>query len=145
MPTFIVHTLDQAGAALTAAAKSGASVTLMSAPSAATGVGGAYFQRMIAEARRAVPGAVSTAVLDCGSSAGFALAALRAGAEAVHVSGDPAVIAKLVDIATQTGGAVVSDVTAPLADLRQSSDPFAHATELLGGVETAGCAMKRHP
>ena len=74
---------------------------------AAAGMGVAYFLEMIAEARRAVPSVPSLAVLDCGDAPGLALGALRMGAEAVRLEAPPMVLAKVSDIAAQTGAKLI--------------------------------------
>jgi hypothetical protein len=97
----IVHTTSEAAAALEAAAETACPVALNSPPNASHWLGSGYFLAMIAAARREVPEAISIAVLDCGTSAGHALAALAAGVEAVRVSAPRPVLAKIRQIATK--------------------------------------------
>lgn len=97
----VVHSLDQARAALAAAAALGAPVVLQSAPAAAGYLGPAGFLALV----RLAGGGVD-AVVDCGAAPGHALAALRAGARHVSVTAAPAVMDKLSDMARQYGAVV---------------------------------------
>ena len=102
-PRIIVHNADHARAALGAADRRGLAITLQSPPDAAAYMGAAYFQEVIALARDDHPGAEATAVLDCGAEPGLALAALRAGIEAVIFTGNKDSGSILADIPRQLG------------------------------------------
>ena len=123
-PIVIVHGLDDARAALAAAAELGVAVILRSAPGAAAYLGAATFREMVAEAARAHPGVAVTAVLDCADDPGLALNALREGVKAVRVAVAPAVEARIADIAAQVG-AVLDDDDGPALDLLYADDPCA--------------------
>jgi hypothetical protein len=118
----IVHDLAQAEAALAVAAELSVPITLMSPPGAAAYQGVGYFAAMVEEARRAVPTAVATAVLDCGDAPGLALAALRHGIDAVRIEAPAKIRARIADIAKQTGGALVTGRVAAL-DLATAREP----------------------
>ena len=74
-----VHSLDQARAALAAAAALDRPVTLVSAPGAAGYAGVAWFRKVVDLAAADQPGVTVTAVLDCADKPGLVLAALRQG------------------------------------------------------------------
>lgn len=130
MPHVIVHTLEETCAALEATAETGRSLTLFSPPGAVYSIGIGYFLAMIEAARRRTPAARSLAVLDCGAAPGLALAALRAGAEAVLLTGAPAVLDKVADIATQLGSTLLREMPVDTLDLRGHPDPQAAALAL---------------
>ena len=102
----IVHSLDHAKAALSAAAELGVPVTLLSAPGAAAYLGAAVFREMIAEASRVHPRVALTAVLDCGDNPGLALNALRRGVKVVRLEAPADVRSRVADIAAQSGAAL---------------------------------------
>jgi hypothetical protein len=97
----IIHSLFQATAALTASARAGRPVVLVSAPDAGGYVGPGWFQALVAAAREAAPDARCSTFLDCGENVGAALAALRAEVEGVIFTGRPDVARRLADIARQ--------------------------------------------
>ncbi len=102
----VVHSLDQARAALAAAASLKRPVVLASAPGAGCYAGPSWFQSLTALAQASYPEAQMEAVLDCGAEAGVALAALRMGFKRVGFSGGAGARAKLEDIARALGAAV---------------------------------------
>ncbi len=117
----IVHSLDHAKAALSAAAELGVPVTLLSAPAAAAYLGAAVFREMTAEASRVHPGVALTAVLDCGDSPGLALNALRRGIKVVRLEATADVRSRVADIADQLGAALDDDGDGAL-DLLDTAD-----------------------
>ena len=117
----IVHNLDHARAAMSAAAELGVAVTLLSPPAAAY-LGAAVFRHMIAEAARGCPNLDYRAVLDCGGDAGLALGALREGIEVVRLQAAEDVRAKVADIAAQSGAAL-DEEPGPALDLAAVDDP----------------------
>ena len=117
----IVHSLDHAKAALSAAAELGVPVTLRSAPGAAAYLGAAVFRDMIAEAVRTYPGVALTAVLDCGDNPGLALNALRQGIKVVRLEAAADVRSRVADIAAQSGAAVDEERDSVL-DLLDTAD-----------------------
>jgi fructose/tagatose bisphosphate aldolase len=112
----IVHSLEDARAALAAAAELGLPVTLRSAPGAAAYLGAQIFREIIETARAEYPEVDAVGILDCGENAGFALAALRHGIERVRVDLPAETRARVADIARQHGGALDDD-PAPALDL----------------------------
>lgn len=99
----MIHSLAHAVAALEAAEDAGASVTLLSPPDFAAYGGAGFFNAIVRRARAKVPAAKSEAVIDCGDAPGLALAALRAGAEAVRFGGRRIVREKIAAIAAAHG------------------------------------------
>jgi hypothetical protein len=75
----ITHTLDHARHALHAAAESGCSVTLQSAPDAAHSAGSLYLKAMVDAACEEYPGVECQLIVDCGDDAMTAFQALRCG------------------------------------------------------------------
>jgi len=117
----IVHSLEDARAALAAAAERGAPVTLQSAPSAGVHGGVGWFERMVAAACAEFPQAPVRAVLDCGDAAGAVLEAVRWLKEpgrmkiVLRFTGDAATAGRLADIAGQAGITLVRDAVDQLA------------------------------
>jgi fructose/tagatose bisphosphate aldolase len=120
----IVHTREHVSAALAAASDLGVALTLRSAPGAATYLGAAYFQAMVADARAEWPDVAVTAVLDCGDAPGVALGALRHGMTHIRFTGARKVRAKIADIAAALGGALDDDHRQAL-DLLDIANPEA--------------------
>ncbi len=131
MPHIIVHTLAETCAALQAAAEAEVFVTVQSPPNAVRSLGIGYFQAMLDAARRQVPAARSLGVLDCGPAPGLAVAALKAGIEAVRVTAEPAVLDKLAEIATQSGARLFRDPPDAVLDLQDHPSPLAAARGFL--------------
>lgn len=129
-PVVVVHTAAQATAALKAAARAGRPIVLASPPVASASMGAGMFQAIIAAAREAEPDARSLAVLDCGDRPGDAMAALRAGIEAVCFRGAPDLTEKLEDIAEQSRARVLTGLSVSL-DLMGKHDPEAAVFGLL--------------
>ena len=107
-PQIVVYALADARAALAAAAECGTSITLVSPAGAAAFGGPAWFRELMAQAHDAVPAAAFDSVLDCASEAGLAMAAIREGVDAICIDGPSDVRAKIQDIATQSGCAIVA-------------------------------------
>ena len=116
-PVIIIHSLPHAVAALTAAAEAGRPVVLASAPDAGIYAGPGWFREVLRAAREAVPTALFGALLDCGDDAGAAMAAIRAGVEAIVFTGRAGVAARLADIAAQSGARLVAQRPAAAHDL----------------------------
>lgn len=124
-PRFMVHSLDQAEAALRAAADCGIAVILESPPDAAYSWGAPYFVKLIAAAQDASPNARCEAIFDCGDAPGLALEALRHGVKTLRLTGKPDVIARVADIAQQQGARVEEQARAePLLDLNGAHAPY---------------------
>jgi len=130
-PVIVIHNLAHARAALAAAAEAGVPVTLISAPAAAAYLGAAVFREIVATARREVPGAEATAVLDCGDARGLALNALRHGLKAVCLKAPADVLARVADIARQLDAVVLERVEGPALDLLDAADPLAACRQWL--------------
>ncbi len=128
----IVHSLDHARAALSAAGRAGLAVTLRSAPGAAAYLGASVFAGMIAEAARVNPGVAFTAVLDCGADPGLALNALRQGIGCIRIDVPAEVRGRIADIAAQSG-ATLDEADGPALDLLAVADPSAACRDWLGG------------
>ncbi|MDH3233229.1 MAG: hypothetical protein OEQ29_06860 [Alphaproteobacteria bacterium] len=131
-PVIAVHTQAQAEAVLAAATRAGRPVVLASPTNAAAYLGAGMFRAMIAAARQSYPQARSLAVLDCGTRAGDAMAALREGVDVVCFRGDRDVVAKLIDMAEQVGARVVTELTVTL-DLADLADPERAVLACLSG------------
>ena len=107
---FVVHNLGDAKRALEIAAKAGADVTLLSAPSAASLLGPHIFNEIIAAAATSIDcdHIKIDAAIDCGHTAGPALRAIKEGCRHI-VSNAPAnVIAKISQIAAASGTRVTT-------------------------------------
>jgi hypothetical protein len=102
-PVIIIHSIDHAVGALAAAARVGRPIILASAPDAGGYVGPGWFAALMRKARETVPEARFAALLDCGDSAGAALAAVRAEVEGIVFTGRGDVARRLADIARQHG------------------------------------------
>lgn len=121
----IIHSLDQASAALAAAASLGAPAILASAPGAGAYAGPAWFKAVIETAAKAHPGVTAIAILDCGEEAGTALAALRLGLKHLRFSGNKAAGAKLAELASVQGATLEEALPDAVLDLRDLRDPEA--------------------
>jgi hypothetical protein len=96
-------------------------VVIASALDAGIYAGPGWFGAVVRAARAAVPAAEFDVLLDCGDDAGAAMAAIRAGIEAVVFTGRADVAARLADIARQAGATLVTERIAAALDL---GDPF---------------------
>jgi hypothetical protein len=134
-PAVIIHGLEDARAALAP----GLPVTLLSAPGAGA-VGGALWWRALM--RLARPGeADGPDILDCGTDAGAALAALRAGQRVLVLCG---ATAPLVTGAAATIGALVLEKAPPALDLaRRGAERHLH-TWLSSAGEDGGRDSATH-
>jgi hypothetical protein len=116
-PVIIIHSLTHAVAALNAAAEAGRPVILASAPDAGIYAGPGWFGELIGASRGAVPAARFSAILDCGDDAGSAMAAVRAGIDAIVFTGRADVAARIGDIAAQAGARLLTARPAAILDL----------------------------
>jgi fructose/tagatose bisphosphate aldolase len=119
----IVYSIDQARAALTAAA--GQPVILMSARGMAGFMGPLWFKALVDAAATSYTDANAIAALDCADEAGTVLAALRCGFKLVRFTGPEETRARLDSIAQQLGAKVESDVAADTLDLLDCEDSLA--------------------
>lgn len=113
----IVHSLDHAVAALAAAARARRPIILASAPDAGGCVGPGWFAALVNAARKAVPDARFSALLDCGDNVGAALAAIRSEVESIIFTGRPDVARRLADIARQQDVRLETERPAAVLDL----------------------------
>jgi hypothetical protein len=134
----IVHSLEQARAAVAAAAELGVGVTLVSAAGAGGYAGPLWFTALVDAARHDHPDAAVTAVLDCADEAGTALAALRAAVKQVRFTGPEPVRSRLAEIAAALGAAIESDPVEDALDLLDQRDPKGAALAFLAGNKTQG-------
>ena len=116
-PVIIVHSLAQAVAALSAAAEAGRAIVLASSPDAGIYAGPGWFREIMEAAREAVPEARFTAILDCDEDAGAAMAAIRAGVQAIVFTGPAELATRLADIAAQAGAKLSTERPAAILDL----------------------------
>lgn len=96
----IVHTLEDAFAALEAAAELNAPVTLQSAPDALSYAGSLYLLHLFAEAKKAFPKTDAVCIADCGGDEADALQAMQAGHENIRLENRET---RIADIAAQYG------------------------------------------
>ena len=127
----IVYSLEQARAAIEAAASAKVPVTLLSARGMATFMGPLWFKSLCDEAAAGAPAGGTLAVLDCADEPGTALAALRAGFKLVRFTGSEETRAKLDDIARKMGAAVEGADEAATLDLVDARDPLAACERFL--------------
>jgi len=105
-PAITVQDWAQTRAALAAARSQGRAVFLCSPPGASSWLGAGYWAAMQQRARQEFPDVDFTLALDCGDSAGDVMAALRAGVLLAIYRGDTGTLARLQDMAKQTGADV---------------------------------------
>ena len=99
---------------------------------AARYLGAPYWLAMIEAAAKSVPEAKFEALLECGGAYGLALDALRRGAKAIRVAGRKDVLARVADIARQSGARLERGPARPGAlDLGEARDPLAAARAFL--------------
>jgi hypothetical protein len=127
-PAIVIHSLEHAIAALTAATLAGRPIVLVSPPDAGGYVGPGWFGALVAAAREAVPDARFSTLLDCGDNVGAALAAIRAEVEGVIFIGRADVARRLADIAGQHG--VRFETQRPATALDLEDDFFASAQDV---------------
>jgi hypothetical protein len=114
----VVHHLDQARAALAAAAELGCAVVLRSAPGAAGYAGVGYLKALGDEVGHEL-------LIDCGADPGLVMAALRTGCRRIVFSGSAEVGRRLADMAAQLGAALVVEAHAPDVIMLQPEDDAA--------------------
>ena len=95
----IVHDLYQARAAATQANAIGAPVELRSPRNGAAILGPGVFKAIADDLARTHPGTASSMILDCGTNAGLAMAALRQGCKDICVDVPAETRAKIAAIA----------------------------------------------
>jgi len=103
-------------------------MVLAGAPGAGSYVGPGWFGALVSAARKAVPDARFSTLLDCGDDVGAVLAAIRSEIEGVVFTGRADVARRLADIAHQHGVRFVTGRPAALLDL---GDDFFASPEIL--------------
>ncbi|MGE0254948.1 MAG: hypothetical protein AB7N54_13745 [Alphaproteobacteria bacterium] len=119
----IVHSLAHAVAALRAATAAGRPVTVLSGAGAALHAGPGWWREVERAARRAVPAAEATFVLDCADRPGAALAALRAGVGVIALTAPDAARRVVADIAGQSGARIARVSRRGALDLAGAARP----------------------
>lgn len=118
----IIHGLAHAQAACTAARLLNVPIELHSTPDAVAGLGPHWFQKLLDEIELKFPDVQIEGVLDCGDSAGLALAALRQGLKRIRFTGPKKVREKIRGIARQQM-ATVDTAWPETLDLGHQADP----------------------
>jgi len=118
----VIHGIDHARVACKVASKISGQIELWSANGAAGFIGPAWFQEIINLVRLEFPQIKIDGVLDCGTSSGYALAALRQGITHICISSRYLSSVKLKQIA-QKHGAVVETHRPVLLDLGLTNNP----------------------
>jgi hypothetical protein len=137
---FVVHSLSQAKAAVSAAAERNLAVTLVSAPGAAAFAGAGWFAALIRAARESQPQA-DVAGIDCGPRADLVQAAFREKLAQAVFTGDARQVRPLREIARQWQAQILR--RRPKAcDLRHAADPAAACRAWL---DKAADLKKRRP
>ena len=114
----VVHHLDQARAALAAAAELGCAIELRSAPGAAGYAGVGYLKALGDEVGHQL-------LIDCGDDAGLVMAALRTGCRRIAFSGSAELGRRLADMAEQLGAALLVEAQGPEVVMLQPEDDAA--------------------
>jgi len=112
----VVGTLDEARAALRAAAARGVAATLVNPPGAAAYLGAGFLWAVVEAARAEVPGVAVEAVMDCGDDPGWALAALRTGFKSIVLGGNRRARARVAAIARAMGARLLARPPAAAAE-----------------------------
>ena len=99
----IIHTLEQAKAALEEADKSGKNIVLQTAPDAIFYAGSLYLLTMFRQAQEAYPQVKATFILDSGDAGAEVIAAIQDGHKNIKSSAKPEIRAKLKAIAAGHG------------------------------------------
>ena len=124
----VVHHLEQARAALAAAAEAGCALQLRSAPGAAGYAGVGYLQALGEQAGHEL-------LIDCGDDAGLVMAALRTGCRRLVFSGSEEIWRRLHDMAGQLGAELVGEARDPeILVLQPDDDAAALLRRRLGAV-----------
>ena len=117
----IFHDLPQARAAVAQADAIGAPVELRSPPNGAAIIGPGAFKAIADDLAQTHPGAASSMILDCGTNAGLAMAALRQGCKDICVDVPAETHSKIAAMA-QAQSARLHDPVEIVLDLAASAD-----------------------
>ncbi len=126
-----MHGIAHARAAAAAAATLGVAVRIRSAPGAAAYGGAGWFLEMIDIVRAEYPNARIEASLDCADAPGYAMAALRRGAEMIRFRGTKTAGEKIAQLADARGAVLDKSRAAPL-DRSGIGDPESACLGWLG-------------
>ncbi len=127
----VVHSLEHATAALSAAAALDQPITVISPHNAGSIIGPGFFAELVRQARATVPTATAVALLDCQTAAGRAMAAVHGGmCDGVIYTGRYETFLKLADIAMEKGMTML-DHRPEALDLWQRQDIEATVTAWL--------------
>ncbi len=126
-----MHGIAHARAAAAAAATLGVAVRIRSAPGAAAYGGAGWFLEIIDIVRAEYPNARIEASLDCADAPGYAMAALRRGAEMIRFRGTKTAGEKIAQLADARGAVLDKSRAAPL-DLSGIGDPESACLGWLG-------------
>jgi len=140
-PTIIVQNRIEACAAAAAASAAQLRLDIRSAAWVADAYGPMVFAAMMEAARRAYPDAEVPGILDCGDSAGMAMAAFRHGLDVRVAVADP-VRTKLRQMAERSGREVVTG-EGPLLDLRGEPDPVAACSRWVATLASGRAQHRR--
>jgi hypothetical protein len=125
----VVHHLEQAQAALAAAAELGCAIELRSAPGAAGYAGVGYLKALGDEVGYEL-------LIDCGDDAGLVMAALRTGCRRISFSGSAELARRLGDMAAQLGAVLIMEAQAPeVLMLHPEANPAATLRARLCGTK----------
>lgn len=113
----IIHSLEDAKAALAVAAELGVSITFRSAVGAGRYLGASVFRDMVDEAAGPTPPIAVTTIFDCGDDPGLALGALRLGLKVIRISITGDAKDRIAEIAAQTDARLDEDISIPVLDL----------------------------
>jgi hypothetical protein len=111
----VVHHLEQARAAVAAAAELGCTIELRSAPGAGGYAGVGYLKALGDELGHEL-------LIDCGDDAGLVMAALRTGCRRIAFSGSPELGRRLGEMAAQLGAVLVVEAQTPEVVMLQPDD-----------------------
>jgi fructose/tagatose bisphosphate aldolase len=114
----VVHHLEQARAALAAAAEAGCPIQLRSAPGAAGYAGVGYLKALGQQAGQDL-------VIDCGNDAGLVMAALRTGCRRLVFAGSEEMRRRLGEMAEQLGAELIAAAPDPETLVLQPEDDAA--------------------
>lgn len=122
-PYVVVHNIGQARIAVAVSQNLGRPVTLISPPGAVASMGPEVFCQMVESAAGDAP---LSAVMDCGTDPGQALAALRGGCANIRLDAADDVLAKFRDMAGSDGVVLNgAPITAfDMADRNNGEDAF---------------------
>ena len=132
----IVHSLEQARAALAAAHELRQTITLASAYGAGGYAGPLWFKSVVEAAAAEYPNVQVSAILDCADEAGTVLLALRHGLRQVRFTGHAAARKRLMAIARELGAEIETGRAPAALDLRDARVSAAILRGFLAGRRT---------